>query len=100
MAVLGAQCAAQPDQKALSDKSPPEQQEKANKVQLPFAQGQTFATLDEYLAHRRKLGAHDVPYYDEISPGRYRLVTGRGDRFSEPKFFSREQLLREFGFSR
>ena len=65
---------------------------------LPFAQGKAFRTLDEYVAHRRKLGAQDVPYYEETAPGTYRLRTGRGERFSEPQYFTRAQLLKEFGF--
>lgn len=70
----------------------------AGVANLPYAQGEVFGTLDEYLAHRRKLGAVDVPYYEETSPGTYRLRTGRGEQFSKPQFFTRAQLLEEFGF--
>lgn len=66
---------------------------------LPFAQGRSFATLDGYLAFLKDRSAMDVPWYEEISPGRYRLNRGRGDRFAEPEFHSRAELAAKFGFS-
>ena len=33
-----------------------------------MSQGQSFRTLDDYLAYRATLGAYDAPYYTEIKP--------------------------------
>ncbi|MCV0396060.1 MAG: hypothetical protein K5872_18075 [Rhizobiaceae bacterium] len=68
---------------------------------LPFARGQSFATLDEYLAHRRRLGTMDVPYYREVSPGRYRLEGGSPTPVPAPdRIWTREELLEKYGFER
>lgn len=64
---------------------------------LPFARGRTFATLDEYLAYRRSLGATDVPWYREVRPGVYEVM-GRRARGVEPQTFTRQELLEKFGF--
>jgi hypothetical protein len=64
---------------------------------LPFARGRTFATLDEYLAYRRSLGATDVPWYREVRPGVYELVSRR-PHGAEPQTFTRQELLERFGF--
>ena len=68
---------------------------------LPYAQGQSFATLDDYLAHLRRLGAQDRPYFEEVAPGQYRRVTGRRPPGSPPadQIYTREELMLEFGFS-
>jgi len=66
---------------------------------LPYGQGLSFATLDDYLAHLRRRGAYDVPWYREVSPGVYELVSRRGPR-AAPVRFTREELLRRFGFIR
>ena len=66
---------------------------------LPYADGRSFKTLDDYLAFRKTLGATGRSFYEEISPGTYRLVTGRRLPGAEDKVFSREQLLKKFGFS-
>lgn len=66
---------------------------------LPMAQGQTFRTLDDYLAYRATLGAYDAPYYTEISPGLYELWGGRRPPGANPPTFTRAQLLKEFGFT-
>jgi hypothetical protein len=64
---------------------------------LPYAPGKSFRTLDEYLAHLRKRGAYDVPYYEEISPGVYEVVGRRGP--GAPRLtYTREELERKFGF--
>lgn len=65
---------------------------------LPFAQGRSFASLDDYLAFLRGRGAHDVPWYREIRPGVYELVSRRGPR-AQPQIFTREELARKFGFA-
>ncbi len=62
---------------------------------------QRFATLDDYLAHLRRLGAQDYPFYDEVAPGLYRLNTGRGAAARPPPpTVTRDQLLRRHGFTR
>jgi hypothetical protein len=63
---------------------------------LPFAQGQSFATLDEYLAFLRKRSAYDVPYWEEVSPGVYRAVAGRAG--PQAQTYTRAELERRFGF--
>ncbi|HYE42187.1 MAG TPA: hypothetical protein VEA15_02245 [Caulobacteraceae bacterium] len=65
---------------------------------LPFSHGKVFRTLDEYLEHRRALGAQDAPHYTEISPGVYELWGGRRPPGVKPPTFTRQQLLEEFGF--
>lgn len=64
---------------------------------LPFAQGQTFESLDAYLAHLERRGAMDVPWYRAIGPDQYELVSGRGRRGAAERF-SRAELMRRFGF--
>jgi hypothetical protein len=66
---------------------------------LPFAQGRTFSSLDEYLAFRRGRGAHDIPYYREVGPGVYELVGRRGPD-AEKKTYTRQELMQQFGFTR
>lgn len=65
---------------------------------LPLAHGKTFRTLDDYLAHRESLGAQDAPWYREIRPGVYELWGGRRPPGVTPPTFTREELLKEFGF--
>src|SRR3712207_5819555 len=77
-----------------------EQQPAAGVSDLPFAAGMTFASLDDYLAHLRRRGAYDVPWYREVSPGVYERVGGRAPPGAPPERFTREQLERRFGFAR
>lgn len=65
---------------------------------LPFAQGRAFASLDAYLEFRKSRGAYDVPWYREIKPRVYELVSRRGPG-TQPETFTREQLAEKFGFS-
>ena len=65
---------------------------------LPYAEGETFTSLDDYLAHLRRLGAYDVPYFVEIQPGVYEAVTGPRPAGPPPARYTREQLERRFGF--
>lgn len=62
---------------------------------------QQFRTLDEYLAFRKKRGAVDDAWYREIRPGVYQLESGnyRGPA-AEKRTFTREELMRKYGFSR
>ena len=64
---------------------------------LPFAQGRSFASLDEYLAFRERRGASDVPWYREIEPGLYELVSRRAPG-AQPKTYTRAELAQMFGF--
>ena len=65
----------------------------------PHSQGKSFSNIDEYLAHLRKMGAQDRPFYEKIGPNKYRLNTGRGSRRKPPQIFTRQQLLNKYGFS-
>lgn len=67
---------------------------------LPSSFGRSFATLDEYLDHlRHYVGPIDRPWYREIRPGVYELVTTMRPA-PAPRTFTREQLMRQFGFTR
>jgi hypothetical protein len=66
---------------------------------LPYAGDRQFRTLDEYLAYRRTLGATDRPWYEEISPGVYKLTGGRRLPGSPNPTYMRRELLEKFGFS-
>lgn len=68
---------------------------------LPYSQGLSFATLDEYLAHLHRLSAQDRPYFEEVAPDRYRRVTGRRAPGSVPdeRIYTREELLELYGFA-
>ena len=75
-------------------------------AQLPI--NQRFRTLDQYLAWLKKTQAPiDKPWYREIRPGVYELVTGGNLRVLRPdgeeqpatkRIFTREELERKFGF--
>lgn len=66
---------------------------------LPWARGLSFSSLDEYLAHLETNGAVDLPYYRETRPGVYQLVTTMRPA-AEPETFTRDELMRRFGFDR
>jgi hypothetical protein len=67
---------------------------------LPSSFGRSFATLDEYLEHLRNYaGPIDRPWYRQIRPGVYELVTTMRPA-PAPRTFTREQLMRQFGFTR
>jgi hypothetical protein len=67
---------------------------------LPSSFGRSFATLDEYLEHLRNYaGPADLPWYREVRPGVYEYVTTM--RPAAPaKTFTREELMRQYGFTR
>jgi len=68
----------------------------APKADLPFAQGRTFATLDEYLAYLEQEGARDIPWWREVEPGVYEL---QGRMLPEHRQrLTRKQLAEKFGF--
>ena len=74
----------------------PEGREVSN---LPYARGRTFRTLDEYLAHLERQGAIDLPYWRQVAPGVYELVTTRMPR-GTPERATRAELMERFGFTR
>lgn len=67
---------------------------------LPSSFGRAFATLDDYLEHLRlAAGPIDLPWYKEIRPGVYEYVTSIQPS-ATARTFTREELMREFGFTR
>lgn len=74
--------------------------------QVPISQ--RFSSLDEYLMHLEQTqGPVDGPWYKQVRPGIYELQTGNlrvlGNDGEEPQVkrtFTREELEKEFGFSR
>ncbi|MCR6660019.1 MAG: hypothetical protein NVV72_12025 [Asticcacaulis sp.] len=93
---FGTACAQTPAQTA------PEGRPMATSIKkdaLAYADGRSFKTLDDYLAFRKTLGTTGRSFYEEISPGNYRLVTGRRLPGAEEKIYTREELLKKFGFS-
>lgn len=67
---------------------------------LPSSFGRSFATLDDYLAHLRQYaGPIDLPWYREVRPGVYERVTTI--RPAPPtETYTREELMRKYGFAR
>ena len=63
---------------------------------LPFARGETFRTLDAYLAHLQAGSAVGLPWWREIRPGVYQQVTTMTGK--DPEIATREDLARRFGF--
>ena len=68
---------------------------------LPYARGQTFRALDDYLAHLERQGAMDLPWWREVEPGVYELVTSfRPLDGGAPERATRAELMRRYGFTR
>ena len=65
---------------------------------LPFARGQVFHSLDDYLAHLERQGAIDLPWWRQVAPGVYERVTNMRGR--APERATRAELMRRFGFAR
>ena len=68
-------------------------------ARLPYARGQTFGTLDEYLAHLERQGAMDLPWWRQVEPGVYERVAGRMPG-RQPERATRAELMHRFGFTR
>lgn len=66
--------------------------------ELPFSQGRSFATLDDYLIHLKSLGAIDISYYELMSDGKYHLKSAFPSKYPGPTVFTRRQLLEKYGF--
>lgn len=65
---------------------------------LPYARGQTFRTLDDYLAHLERQGAMDLPWWRQAGPGVYERVTRLPG--PAPERATRAELMRRFGFAK
>jgi hypothetical protein len=62
---------------------------------------QRFRTLDDYLAHLERQGAVDMPWWREVEPGVYELVTSfRPIDGQAPERATRAELMRRYGFTR
>lgn len=74
--------------------------EKAEKgvSELPFSEGRSFATLDEYLIHLKSLGAIDISYYELMDDGKYHLKSAFPSKYPGPTVFTRRELLEKYGF--
>lgn len=66
---------------------------------LPHARGQSFATLDAYLAHLEELGKIGLPWYRLLEDGRYMRVL-RAPPGTVPEILTRAELAARYGFSR
>ena len=68
-------------------------------VERPFAQGQSFETLDAYLAHLERLGTIDIAWYRLLPDGTYEVIRRRPPGMP-PQIVTRQELLARFGFVR
>ena len=66
---------------------------------LPFAQGESFDSLDAYLAHRERLGTIDIPWYRLLPDGTYEVIRRRPPG-TPPQIVTRAELLLRYGFAR
>jgi hypothetical protein len=67
---------------------------------LPSSFGRNFATLDEYLAHlERYAGPVGRAWYRKVGPDAYELVTTVVPR-PQLRIYTREELMRQYGFTR
>ena len=64
---------------------------------LPFSQGRSFTSLDQYLAFLKTRGTYDIPWYRQVRPGVYELVSRRRPAAGQ-QLFTREELAKKFGF--
>ncbi|AHE55183.1 hypothetical protein NX02_17545 [Sphingomonas sanxanigenens DSM 19645 = NX02] len=68
---------------------------------LPYAFGQRFRTLDEYLLHlKQKAGPIDLPWWRQVGPDRFERVTGKRVPPGKREAATRAELLSRFGFER
>lgn len=75
-----------------------EKDEARQAVNLPYARGHHFESLDEYLAYLKQYnGPIDLPWWREISPGVYRHEV-RMAGGSAPETATRAELEERFGF--
>lgn len=67
-------------------------------ARLPFARGNRFCALDDYLAHLERQGAIDLPWWRQVRPGVYEHVKRMPGATRETA--TRAELMKRFGFSR
>lgn len=67
---------------------------------LPYSEGRSFATLDDYLAHLKERSTIGVPHYEEVAPGVYVRQGQVAPRGGKPARITRDELRRQFGFDR
>lgn len=72
---------------------------KPSSQQKPHSVTQNDDPLDQYLSSLERGGAMDKAFYLKLPDGRYQLIEGR-DSNRNPKYFTREELLRKFGIER
>lgn len=67
---------------------------------LPYANGKVFNNLEAYLEHLESLGPIGVPFYREVSPGRY--VNQGSIRLGGQRSptISRQELAKKYGFEK
>lgn len=66
---------------------------------LPFAYGEQFESLDEYLAHLEGLSVRDIPWYQLQADGTYQLMVPFNRPTDQQTEFTRQELLEKFGFA-
>ena len=74
------------------------QEEHVGPTELPFSQGQTFDTLDAYLAHLESLGTMGITWYQRRPDGTYVMVRRRPPG-TPAIILTRQELLERFGFA-
>ncbi len=74
------------------------QEEHVGPTELPFSQGQTFDTLDAYLAHLEGLGTMGITWYERRPDGTYEMVRRRTPG-TPAIILTRRELLERFGYS-
>lgn len=70
---------------------------------LPHSNGRRFDTLDQYLRHLQHYGGVGLPYYREVRPGLYELVSNFRPLDGRPgrtRLYTQRELMRMFGFTR
>jgi hypothetical protein len=67
-------------------------------AELPFSQGQTFDTLDAYLAHLERLGTMGITWYQRRPDATYEMVRRRTPG-TPATILTRQYLLERFGFT-
>ncbi len=68
---------------------------------LPYARGRRFDSLEAYLSYLAKAnGPIDLPWWREIAPDRYELMTSMRSFEGEREIATRAQLMTRYGFDR
>jgi hypothetical protein len=79
--------------------APQSSAKRAAKGQPVIIEGRDYRSLDEYLAKLEQDGWVGKPWYKEVRPGLYELVTNLKPA-PEKRLFTRAELERQFGFAR